>query len=135
MSNDGLVAVVVESNRNANGMSLGSTPPLRHDVNMDTTTPTVPSTPSTIPGPSLGTPTRTVGTVRSRHRDRRRGRRLTGDCHKTVLRVVLPTLHPFPDRTIRKPAVDHASLVRFSPTALGVDVVASGRKHSTHVLE
>ena len=60
MSNDGLVAVVVESNRNANGMSLGSTPPLRHDVNMETTTPSVPSTPSTIPGPSVGTPTRAV---------------------------------------------------------------------------
>ena len=36
-------------------MSLGCTSIVRHDINIDTTSPIVPIAPSTIPGPNVGT--------------------------------------------------------------------------------
>ena len=62
------------------GMSLGWTPPLRHDKNIETTTPIVPSTPRTIPGPTVGTHEARINAAFAA-RCGRRVDRLTSDSH------------------------------------------------------
>src|SRR5690242_814388 len=100
---DGLVDVVVESNRNANGMSLGSTLPERHERNIDTTTPAVPAMPSTMPGPTVGR-----HDARSVRRSRREtgalptGSRATGIATLLLLRLPVPS--QFPTRHGAKPS-------------------------------
>src|SRR5262245_19933914 len=51
---EGELEVVVRSHKKAAGISLGWTDPVRQDRNIDTITPAVPSTPSTMPGPIAG---------------------------------------------------------------------------------
>src|SRR5262245_5253390 len=62
---EGELEVVVRSHKKVAGISLGWTDPVRHDRNIETITPAVPSAPSTMPGPIAGDHERR-STVRSR---------------------------------------------------------------------